>query len=168
MCPPPSQTGQLITMCAVWHVWWKVSEKHKFKFLETRNLNQNAIENTFGAICLHCGSNNNPSGVELVDALKQSYRSVYGTNFEDDGASLQDKLHSFHEPSYTSSTIPLTRHDSETTDSGPDIFHIVREEQCGMNVTVCACDMKMFSVAYVSSFIAKHLLNNSSFDICKK
>jgi len=27
----------------------------KFKFLDNRNLNQDALENTFGAIRLHCG-----------------------------------------------------------------------------------------------------------------
>jgi hypothetical protein len=37
---PPSQTGWLITMGDVQHVWRKVSEKHNFKYLETRNLNQ--------------------------------------------------------------------------------------------------------------------------------
>jgi hypothetical protein len=53
----------------------------KFKFLDTRNLNQDALENTFGAIRLHCGSNNDPS-----DALKTviinglAYISLYGTN----------------------------------------------------------------------------------------
>ena len=37
-----------------------------------------------------------------------------------------------------------------------------------MIAAVRACDMKMFSVAYVSGFIAKHLLNISNCDICKK
>jgi hypothetical protein len=36
------------------------------------------------------------------------------------------------------------------------------EAQCGVSATVHACDMKMFSVAYVSGFTA------SSCDICKK
>ena len=60
-----------------------------------------ALENTFGAIRLHCGSDNNPSVGQFVDALKTviinglAYRSVFGTNCEDDGASLLDKLHSF-------------------------------------------------------------------------
>jgi hypothetical protein len=81
----------------------------KFKFLNTRKLNQDALENTFGAICLHCGSNNNP-----YDALKRAiiyglaYRSLYGTNCEDDGASLLDKLHSFLKPSNATSTSPST------------------------------------------------------------
>ena len=58
---PPSQTGWLITIGAVQHVWRKGSEERKFKFLETRNLNQDALENSFGAIRLHCSSNTNPS-----------------------------------------------------------------------------------------------------------
>jgi len=37
-----------------------------------------------------------------------------------------------------------------------------------VSAAVCARDMKMFSVAYVSGFIAKHLLNNNNCDICKK
>ena len=37
-----------------------------------------------------------------------------------------------------------------------------------MSAAVHACDMKMFSEAYVSGLIAKCLLNNSNCDICKK
>ena len=70
MHPPPSQNGWVITIGAVQHVWGKVSEEHKFKFLETRNLNQDALENKFGAIRLHCGSKNNPSVGQFLDALK--------------------------------------------------------------------------------------------------
>jgi len=58
MCPPPTQKSWLITIGAVQHVWRKVSEELKLNFLETRNLNQGAFKNTFGAIRLHCGSNN--------------------------------------------------------------------------------------------------------------
>jgi hypothetical protein len=46
-----------------------VSEEQKFKFIETRNLNQDAFQNTFGAIRLYCGSNINPSFGEFVEAL---------------------------------------------------------------------------------------------------
>jgi hypothetical protein len=55
-----------------------------------------------------------------------------------------------------------TSHCSETTDSVPDIVHIGIEAQQGVCAALCACDMTMFSVAYVSGFIAKHLLNNSN------
>jgi len=171
MHPPPSQTGWLITIGAVQHVWRRVSEEHKFKFLETRNLNQDALKNTFGAIHLHCGSNSNPCVGQFVDALKTviinglAYRSQCCLNCEDDGASLLDKLHSFLKPSNASSTSPSTSHDDETNGSVPDIVHIGKEAQRGVSAAVRACDVKKFSVAYVSGFIAKRLLNNSDCDI---
>jgi hypothetical protein len=59
--PPPSQTGWLITIVAVQHVWRRVNVEEKFKYVETRNLNQDVLQNSFGAIRLNCGSNNNPS-----------------------------------------------------------------------------------------------------------
>ena len=59
-------------------------------------------------------------------------------------------------------------HDNETTDIVPDIVHLGKEAQRGVCATVRACDVKMFSLAYVSGFIAKCLLNNSDCDICKK
>jgi len=37
-----------------------------------------------------------------------------------------------------------------------------------VSAAVRACDVKMFSVAYVSGFVVKHLLNNSNCDMCKK
>ena len=123
---------------------------------------------------MHCGSYSNPSAGQFVDALKTviinglAYRSLYGTNCEDDGASLLDKLHSFLKPSSASSTSPSTSHDRETTDSVPDIVHIGKEVQRGVIAAVRACDIKVFSVGYVSGFIAKRLLNNSNCDICKK
>jgi hypothetical protein len=65
--PPSSQTGWLITIGAVKHVWRKVSEERKFKYLEPRSLNQDGLQNALGAIRLHFGSNNNPSVGQLVD-----------------------------------------------------------------------------------------------------
>jgi len=174
MHPPHSQTGWLITIGAVQHVWRKVNEECKFQFLETRNLNQDPLENTFGTIYLHCGSNNNPSVGQFVAVLQTiiinglAYRSLCGTNcVDDDGASLLDKLYAIFKPSSASSTSPSTSHDSETTDSVPDIVHIGKEAQSGVSTVVRACDMKMFSVAYISSFIAKCLLNNTNCDMQK-
>ena len=73
----------------------------KFKYLETQNLNQDALESTFGAIRSHCESNNNPSVGQFVDALKTviinglAYTGLLDPNCEDDGATLLDNLHSF-------------------------------------------------------------------------
>ena len=99
----------------------------RFPHSPVRQVNQDALENTFGAVRQHCGSNNNPSVGQFVDALKTviinglAYKSLYGTNCEDDGASLLDKLHSFFKPTNASSTSQSTSHDSEATDTVPDI-----------------------------------------------
>ena len=44
-----------------------------FDYLETRNLKQDPLKNTFGVIHLHCGSNNNPTVGLFVVALKTNF-----------------------------------------------------------------------------------------------
>jgi hypothetical protein len=72
-----------------------------FDYLETRCLNQDPLENTFGVIHLHCGSNNNPTVGQFVDAIKTSiinglaYTGLHSANCEGDDTELLDNLHSF-------------------------------------------------------------------------
>ena len=77
-----------------------------------------------------------------------------------------DKLHSFVKPSSALSTSVSTSHDSETTDSVPDIVHIGKETQRAVSAAVRVYYVKMFSVAYVSGFIAMRLFNNKNCDMC--
>jgi hypothetical protein len=54
------------------------------------------LENTFGVIHLHCGSNNNQNVGQLVNALKSSiindlaFRGLSNTNCKDDKTELVD------------------------------------------------------------------------------
>jgi len=111
--PSPSQNGWLINIGAVWHVWRMLKEAG-FKYLETRSLNQDPLENTFGVIRLHCGLNNNPTVGQFVDALKTSiinglaFRDLRNTNCEADKTELLDNLHSFLEESDASVPHPST------------------------------------------------------------
>jgi hypothetical protein len=168
--PPPSQTGWLVSIAAVQHVWRRVNEKKNFTYLETRNLNQDALENTFGAIRLHCGSNNNPTVGQFVGALKTdiisglAYRGLRDCNCEDDGASFLDNLHSFLKPSCVSSSSLLASHVRGTTDSNVDD---VKEAQQGVCKAVHVGDMEALPIAYVSGFVARRLLRNSNCDACK-
>ena len=50
-------------------------ERGRFQYLETRNLNQDPLENTFDVIHLHCGSNN-PTVGQFRDALKTSINGL--------------------------------------------------------------------------------------------
>jgi hypothetical protein len=96
-----------------------MNEEKKFRILETLNLNQDTLKNTFGAICLHCGANNNPSVRQYVDALKTviisclTCRGLLDPNYEGDGATLLDNLHSFLKPFCVPSPSPLTGHDRD-------------------------------------------------------
>ena len=69
--PTPSQNWWIIDIGAVQHVW-RTIKRAGFDYLETQSLNQDPVENTFGVIHLHCGSNNNPTVGQFVDALKTS------------------------------------------------------------------------------------------------
>jgi hypothetical protein len=61
-----------------------------FTCLHTRNLNEDPLENTSGAIRSCCGFNNNSAVGQFVDALKANiisglaYRGLCGTNCEDE------------------------------------------------------------------------------------
>ena len=84
--------------------------------LETRSLNQDPLENTFGVICLHCGSNSNPSVGQFLDALKASIinglscTGLRNANCEGDDTELLDNLHSLLKESAASRPNPLTSH----------------------------------------------------------
>jgi hypothetical protein len=149
----------MVTIAAVQHVWRRLNEEIKFKYFETQNLNQDALENTFGAIFLHCGSNNYPTVGQIVDALKivivnsLAYRGLLDPNCKDDGATLLDNMHSFLRPSSVSSPSLSTSHERDTTDNVPFIAHGKRAQQ-----EVRDGDTKVLSIAYVSGFIARCVL----------
>ena len=141
-----------------------MNEEQKFKYLQTRNSNRGALENTFGVTHLHCGSNDNPPAGQFLDALKTVIINGVAYRSKDDGACLLGKLHSLHEPSSASST----NRGTETTDSVADVFAIGKEAQLGVSAAVRACDTKLFLVSYVSGFMTKRLLHDSKCDTCKK
>jgi hypothetical protein len=117
-------------MAAVQHLWRRVNEEKKFKLLVTRNLNQDALENTFGAIHLHCGSNNNPFVGQFVNDLKPviinvlTFRCLLYSNCKNDGTTVLDNLHFFLKTSCVSSSSPSTSHDRETANDVPYIVHM--------------------------------------------
>ena len=59
------QNGWIIDTGAVQHVW-RTLKRAGFDYLETRSLNQDPLENTFGVIHLRYGSNNNPNVGQFV------------------------------------------------------------------------------------------------------
>ena len=112
-----------------------MNEEEKFKYLETPNLNQSGLQNTFGAICFHCGSNNNLSVGQFVDALKTviisglACRGLLNPNSDDDGATLLDNLHSCLKSSVVSSPCQSISHDRKTADDAPYIVRVTKHRK---------------------------------------
>jgi hypothetical protein len=93
------------------------------------------LENTFGAIRLNCGCNNNPTVWQFVDALKTSiinglaFRGLCGTNCEDDGVTVLYNLQSLLRAPEASSPNPSTSHGKETPGDDPESFHVAQQVQ---------------------------------------
>ena len=170
--PPSLQTEWLITTAAVQLVWRRVNNKRKSKYLENQNLNYDALENTFGAICLQYGSSCKPSVRQFVDVLKTviinglDYRGLLDPKCGDVRATLLHNLYSFLKPSSVSSPSPSTSHCRETTNN---VLYIVdvNKVQEGVLTAICVGDEKMLLVAFVSDFISSHLLCDGRCDACK-
>jgi hypothetical protein len=93
-------------------------------------------------------------------------RGVLDPNCEDDGATRLDNLHSFLRPSNVASPSLSRSHDRETTDN---VLFIPNGNEAQQEVRMAMSDgnVKVLSVTYVSGFIARHLLHDSSCAACK-
>ena len=164
----PSQNGWIIDIGAVQHVC-RTLKREGFDYLETQSLYQDPLENTFGVIRLHCGSNNKPIVGQCVDALKISiinglvYTGLRNANCEGDGTELLDNLHSLLKESCASPLNPSTIHGKKTLHDGLSSSHIAGQVQQEVNDV----DMDLFSVACVSGFIARHVLRAVRCDDCR-
>jgi hypothetical protein len=129
-------------------------EKAGFNDLQARSLNQDPLENIFGVIRLHCGAHKNPTVGRFVDAMKTSinglaYADLRNANCEGDYTDL-DNLHSF-KGSCASRPTTSTNDGSEPLLDGVGGSNIAKPVQ----QYVSDFNSDLFSVAYVSGFIAK-------------
>jgi hypothetical protein len=132
--PTPSQNGWITDIGAIQHVW-RTLKSAGFDYLETRNLNQDPLENPFGIIRLHGGSNNNPTVGQFVDALKTriinglAYTGLRYANCDGDDSELLDNLHSLLKESSASRPNPSTSHGREIIHDGLSGSHIAEQVQ---------------------------------------
>jgi len=118
---------------------WKTFKRAGLDYLETRSLNQDPLENTFGVIHLCCCSNNNPTVGQFVDALKTSIISglvhtvLRNANCEGDDIELLDILHFFLKESCASPPNPSTSHGREAHYDGLSGYHIAEQVQWEVN-----------------------------------
>ena len=82
---------------------------------------------------------------------------------EGDNTELLDNLHSFLKECRASSPNPSTSHSRETLHDGLSSSHFAQQLQREVNDV----DTDVFLVAYVSGFIARHVLHAVRRDDCK-
>lgn len=157
--PPPSQVGWIHTMNAVERLWRNLNALD-INSIATRRLNQDPLENCFGCIRYHCGSNDNPNVIQFISGIKTAIISNlrntgHRTNCEADTAVLNDNLSTFllsssdqsdKQPDKCTESIPLEINlDQVLADATEAVDQATPEAQ--------AC-------AYVCGFIFKKLKSN--------
>lgn len=161
---PPSQIGWLTSLRAIKALWYQLHTQKGFSSLRPRSLNQDALENLFGAVRGGCGSNDNPTVVQFSGSLKAQIlngltnQALSGSNcIEDDHFVLSD-LRTF---------LNINENDTETTISTP-IKQNYPTDAIATDIVnaVAAGAIESLSVAYVSGFIAKRLLNETKCEQC--
>ncbi|XP_063226077.1 uncharacterized protein LOC134532935 isoform X2 [Bacillus rossius redtenbacheri] len=164
---PPSQWGWITSINAAIHVWNVLSEAG-FQYLQLRNLNQDALENLFGAVRSYCGSNFNPTTSHFTAALKTAVINNlafkgYSGNCQPDNASVLTDLQSF-----------LLGHKSSTHDQ---VSSGVVVECCDksyvravteIEIAVQGGEASVMPAAYVAGYVARKVLNIVSCNECGK
>ena len=67
--------GWLVTINALILIWSKLKSNHQFKFLFTRRLNTDPLENFFGTIRQQGGNSDNPTPVQFTRAFRKLFFS---------------------------------------------------------------------------------------------
>ncbi|XP_042150095.1 uncharacterized protein LOC120847938 isoform X4 [Ixodes scapularis] len=103
---PQTTIGWQVTIRSVLMLWDELSNSYDFKFLLTRRLQQDPLENIFGAIRQMLGCNTNPNVNQFTSGLKhigikKLFRLSNNGNVEDEKADLLKELPIFshHESS---------------------------------------------------------------------
>jgi hypothetical protein len=65
------------TLNAILQIWEHLKTMHDFKFLLTRRLNSDPIENFFGAIRQQGGNSDNPTPVQFTGAFRKLFFSSF-------------------------------------------------------------------------------------------
>jgi hypothetical protein len=124
------------------HVW-NIMKEVGFYFLETWRLNQDPAKNTYGAIYWHCRTKCKDNGIVLLVNQNSLHRKF---NSSLPGPSTSVALKSL--PMFLVVHMLQSKYPPPPKRSG----------------AVCSDDMKVFSVAHISKFIARQLLCGAWYD----
>jgi hypothetical protein len=137
-------------------------------------MNQDTLENNFGAFRSYRGANNNPTVGQFVDDLNPSiisglaFRGMCESNCEDDDATLLDNLQSLLKAPDATSQNPSPVHDKKTLDAVPESSMLLNKYRRTKVLQYMLVTWKCSHVvAYVSGSIGRQVLRGASCDACK-
>lgn len=170
---PPSQDGLLMTLEGMKRLWLCVSQEKRHnknvRYLVPRNVNQDPLENMFGAIRSNCGSNCKPNVQQFVGGFKSciinglAYQDVAkGSNCEIDDVSLLSNLQTLLNSDDLNSR--MSNVGTVGSDEATAEMYFLDEQQDSLPV---GAPRDLSAVSYVSGYIAKRILANSSCQLCK-
>lgn len=159
---PPSQIGWLLSMNGI-RGTWNVLQKKGFSCLRPRSMNQDPLENLFGAVRSGCGCSDNPTSSQFIASLKTqilnglvNYKPS-GTNCEEDEHTVLSNLKSF-----LLVEVEEEREADTTCDRSSarafDIEENIESVSSTIAADVSSGNYNSFSVSYVTGFIVKGIL----------
>ena len=152
--------GWLVTLNAIILIWDDLSKNHNFKFLLTRRLNTDPLENFFGTIRQQGGNSDNPTPIQFIRAFRKlffsSFLSSSTGNCADDYGSLLASQYT-EKPDVPVLVTPSTQPPNlaiETTD--------YRENNVQANL------LKDNPIAYVSGYLLHKCFKKHTSPTCTK
>lgn len=165
---PPSQIGWLVSLNAIQGIWKELASKG-ISMLRPRSLNQDPLENLFGAIRNGCGCNDNPNVKQFIGSLKTQIlngltnQNFSGTNCEEDDNILLSNLRSFLD--ITTEQFEEGHSQGQKKSEISD-ENVLDELVVNMSADVCTGNINILSVAYVAGFIVKTIFKNHNCELC--
>lgn len=155
--------GWLVTIKAILSIWDQLHQNHAFKFLLTRRLNTDPIENFFGSIRQQGGNSDNPTPIQFTRAFRKLFFSSFlnsstGNCAED----FDDLLAQFAKAKSKKSNVPAMAAPPKAAPN-LDIGTVdYRENEVTENL------LKDNPIAYVAGYLLKKCFKHHECSTCRE
>ena len=151
--------GWLVTLNAILQVWEHLKTHYSFKFLLTRRLNSDPIENFFGAIRQQGGNNDNPTPAQFTRAFRKLFFSSFlQTSNGNCDQDLDTLLAQFSNEKSNMPTLVKPSNQPNTLDIGPTDYH-----DNDVNSSIIEAN----AICYVAGCLLRKCLSKHNCEICR-
>ena len=152
--------GWMVTINAILLIWEHLKTNHEFKFLLTRRLNTDPLENFFGSIRQQGGNSDNPTPVQFTRAFRKLFFSSFlNTSSGNCAEDFDDLLGQCTEKPNVPIVVatPSQPQMPQTLDIGPTDY---RELNVSSNL------MRANAIAYVSGYLLQKCFKQHCCQTC--